>query len=129
MFKNRSVAVLVMAILMLVPPTVAFASNVHQVTVWEHGLGDGWDYDYILHPYMHEVNGVKRPASAKLKRSNGAGNDPTTVWSASATTNHLHRTWDTNPKMECIYWARLSSSSVTYPLNWHNHYHHDGFCG
>jgi hypothetical protein len=103
---------------------VALANNTHTVGAWYHGLGDGKDNDYYVHPFNDQVNGVKRNSVVGLVHK--IGNTHYVDHRKQVYSSHNHFNWETSYR-ECRYYSFHESNSNNF-MNFHKHYHHN-WCG
>lgn len=118
---ERSVLTLVFSIAALgvVAAAPAFADHIHTVSGWDHGLGDGNNNNYIVHPFLNRVDRKRGPARFVLLRVQGSG----IFVQKQCRQVHCHRDWDTTGWNEACAYAVVEAYSP-YPLNQHAHEHH-----
>ena len=105
---------------------VAFASNTHSIGHIYHGLGDGQDGDNYLHPFT-DVSDNHNVSSLYVNLFRDASVIHLFGDSCSSC-SHIHRNWDaTGHPDRCYYSSHDTGGSGDHFLNYHNHYHHDGF--
>lgn len=113
------VVVLVSAGVALVSPA-AFGSHKHTVNGVGHGMGDtgnpGYD-DQIAHPFINRRKGIcgritlYRQGPVRVARKRKCG-------------RHIHITYDTHPRPECIFYGYFEMSRYVNP-----HFHAPtGYC-
>jgi hypothetical protein len=107
---------------------VAVANHTHTIGHIYHGLGDGSNNNYYVHPFSdvtdnHAVNnlfyGLGKCVSGTC----------TFLVQGSCDCGHVHRNWDTGTLKECHYYSSNAASGTgVHFLNIHVHHHHD-WCG
>lgn len=97
---------------------IALANNVHTVGEWYHGLGDGANNNYYVHPFNENTLGHAHCNTLELY--SGAGKVYGTL---ACNTTHHHTDWDTGLALECGYFSR--HEAAVHVLNLHTHRHHD----
>lgn len=109
--------VAIAAVTVVAAAGTAIAGNTHTVNSVYHGLGDGANSNFYVHPFTD--------TSASTRKLTYLGSDPCyyTCTYVSGSATHQHISWDTNPYSECRYYSDHSSDSPYY-LNRHRHYHH-----
>ncbi len=94
----------------------ALAGNTHTTVSHYHGLGDGTDNDYYVHPFIDGPS-TERKVLDLMRGS-------TSMQFISCNCFHLHLNWDTAPYAECLYRVYINF----YYTNQHYHNHHY-YCG
>jgi len=128
---SKALIVMMMAGLLVVSvgAGTAYGLNTHTTGHINHGLGDGTNNNYYVHPYSvvtdgHNVTNLKYT----LRHSTGGGGSVQDR-AQTCTCVHVHTNWDTTPNPECLYYSGHSAGGTgSHFLNFHYHYH-DGFCG
>lgn len=118
------VVICVVAFALGVGAGVAVAAHTHTIGHIYHGLGDGGNNNYYVHPFSdvtdnHAVNNLYY----QLWR------EGTYMSSGICDCGHVHTNWDTSPYAECRYRSNHSADgSGNHFLNFHRHNHHN-WCG
>jgi hypothetical protein len=126
--KRRAASVALAGLIGIVAVSAALAANTHTVNEWYHGIGDGNNANYYIHPfndstYSHQHTGNEVIA---WNDTTGARYGPQSCYCY-----HSHIDIDTNPWEECRFSSSHSvegtsgSHSLNTGLNYHKHYHHD----
>ena len=101
---------------------VAWAVNSHTVGEWYHGMGDGQNDNYYVHPFAESSHSHAHTAYVELNNSG-------TVWQSKSCDavgfQHCHFDRDTSPVRECTFHVHIRGGS---DLALHRHNHHN-FCG
>jgi hypothetical protein len=95
---------------------IAYGFHVHTVGEWDHGLGDGANNNYYVHPYNDNLNGHTHSNTVWV------GKDANVLATDGCSCSHSHISWDTSPYSETQYWS-YNVSDGTHALNGHYHAH------
>lgn len=120
--RRKTLPVLVVILTAGVFAAVAWAVNTHTVADWYHGMGDGANNNYFVHPFAESSSSTAKDAYVELNNSG-------TIWQsktcAAASFQHCHFDRDTSPVAECTFHVHIRGGSN---LALHRHNHHN-FCG
>lgn len=106
---------------------IALANNTHTVEEWYHGLGDGKDSDFYVHPFNHSNSGHYHSSDVVVFRRQGSQTILVDAKSCGQK-RHCHvKGLDTSPISECRFYSSHQSNS-NHPLTNNRHYHHN-WCG
>lgn len=138
MRRRRNITSVITGVIFLASLTagVAWATDqTHTINEWYHGLGDGGNDNYYVHPFNESTASHAHPTNyVRLWKECDSG-----VWCSpggvaqinSCDCQHSHLSYDTNPYRECKFWSthsvgsRSSGHSGNAPLNQHYHPHHN----
>lgn len=106
--------------LLLAVAVPALAANSHTVNGVYHGLGDGTNSNYYVHPFTEKANSAWKGTA--LKNASG-----TVIAQDYGYVSHVHISWDTSPTPECKYKSHhyaQNTAGTAWELNPHDHNHH-----
>jgi hypothetical protein len=120
--RRKIITVLTVVLSAGVLAAVAWAANTHTVGDWYHGMGDGANDNYFVHPFAESSSSAFKDAYVELNNSG-------TVWQSKTCPaddfQHCHFDRDTSPVRECTFHVHIRGGSN---LALHRHDHHN-FCG